>query len=858
MRLAAILAFGVLLLGMTASAENDPGADKLIVPNAKRKRIVPKADRGLPPDETLEEFAKLFIGYVTKIWPELQVSGLLPVDNPKTISEMVESYKQRHRRAIVNWDRIAAFQGVVANLGVMYPRYSYRKSQVKSIPDQAFQILQKGRTLDCFIPWEFVFGDYARSATRGHRQGFESLNSVLKQNGADIDCVLIDDFQRGSRSDRQWWQFAGLCKNQNIKLYCASDGFNLQDQNWEEMLHLYNLITQLEGKLRHKRGNRGHRGAAQRRRVSGKLSLGFARTPELDGDGNQVLKPDGTPFMVPCIDPDTRKYREKMYELFNEKKWSYYKIAQYYNRAKIIGWSGWTDVGIRSTLANTDAIGVFISNRTSSFKNFETGEWERKLNPRSEWDIYYDPSLAITSIAMWRATKRRIADISDQRGKRTGQAVRMASTLFSKALVCGYCGKGLTLARSAGGHKQLQCSNGRRRRHSCRLTTTKSNRIIENCILEYLKIAIINESNIANLLSKANCWLADEAAKPREDVGPLKRTLAGLQKDKDKLFARLSRTDDPDLNDAYDEQIASIERQMKRLRDDIGEMVARNLPTPPPLDLDCATRYVADMRGLLNQETPAAAEALHAITGPISITQNKKPGRKTGGAWIAKFSPDLVQFLRSLTKKNDSYPDSRTMEFLCRGKWIREKVHTVLLDQIPPRLSQAPVLAAKVQAGVTVEGLADSFGLTTERTQELVDYALHGVRPKSHKEKKARILREIQDDVVRLRDKENRSFSEIERRLVSEKNLQVPRSWVIEAWDNAHPEEIAAARAEGRRPRRGRFCHHTAETIRRIRGLLAAGRFNVAEIARLTGVCEMTVRRQRDMLDISEIAEERF
>ena len=82
----------------------------------------------------------------------------------------------------------------------------------------------------------------------------------------------------------------------------------------------------------------------------------------------------------------------------------------------------------------------------------------------------------------------------------------------------------------------------------------------------------------------------------------------------------------------------------------------------------------------------------------------------------------------------------------------------MLLDQVPPKLSEAPNLAARFQAGENFDDLATSTGLTTERTRELVEYALNGNRPKSAKEKKAQILREIQPDVVRLRDDEKPIF----------------------------------------------------------------------------------------------------
>ena len=345
------------------------------------------------------------------------------------------------------------------------------------------------------------------------------------------------------------------------------------------------------------------------------------------------------------------------------------------------------------------------------------------------------------------------------------------------------------------------------------------------------------------MLTKANSCLAEDAARPREDVGPLKRTLAELDRNKTDLFTRSSQITDPDLKDAYDEQIARVNREMKGLRNEIKGKELGNIPTPPPIHLDCISRYLTDLRAILNQEIPAAAEALHELTGPIRITQVKKPGKKSGGTWIATFTPRLVKLLRNFAKDAD-YPESRTMEFLSLGKWIPQNEHTVLLDQVPPNLSQAPELGARFQAGETVEELARTEGLSTDRAEELVDFALKGIRPRSSKEKKAAVIREIEPDVVQLRDRENRSFSEIERWFRAVKNQIISRSWIIQAWDNAHPEEIAAARAEGRRPRRGRFCHHSDETIKKIEEELSEGRFNIAEIARRNGVSEPTVRRQ--------------
>ena len=95
-------------------------SERVIIPSAKRKRITPKHDRGLPPDETLREFAALYIEYVTKLWPELKKKNLLPENTPQTIEAMVESFKSRHRTGEIETDFISKLKEIVS-IGAMYP-----------------------------------------------------------------------------------------------------------------------------------------------------------------------------------------------------------------------------------------------------------------------------------------------------------------------------------------------------------------------------------------------------------------------------------------------------------------------------------------------------------------------------------------------------------------------------------------------------------------------------------------------------------------------------------------------------------------------------------------------------------------
>ena len=76
--------------------------------------------------------------------------------------------------------------------------------------------------------------------------------------------------------------------------------------------------------------------------------------------------------------------------------------------------------------------------------------------------------------------------------------------------------------------------------------------------------------------------------------------------------------------------------------------------------------YLPDLRELLNQEVPMAAEAIRTLTGPIKIRQEKIPGKR-GARWIATFSPDLVGIAA------EGWPRTRAIRMPEPGRGIRPR-----------------------------------------------------------------------------------------------------------------------------------------------------------------------------------------
>ena len=179
-----------------------------------------------------------------------------------------------------------------------------------------------------------------------------------------------------------------------------------------------------------------------------------------------------------------------MYELFVNENWSAFRIAKHFNQQGVDDWSGWSEHLIKQRLFSATSIGVFVWYKTRREYDHDTGKWVVVPNPGSEREVRYDPNLAIIPRELWCAARRKLAamrSVSPITGKRRSRNQISATTLFSGSLFCHYCGQELQLYRSTSKYKQFFCLNGKLAAHNCQLSTSKSSRMVEECLLGYLR-----------------------------------------------------------------------------------------------------------------------------------------------------------------------------------------------------------------------------------------------------------------------------------------------------------------------------------------------------------------------------------
>jgi len=86
-------------------------------------------------------------------------------------------------------------------------------------------------------------------------------------------------------------------------------------------------------------------------------------------------------------------------------------------------------------------------------------------------------------------------------------------------------------------------------------------------------------------------------------------------------------------------------QEQRQLAAQITELERENEPVPAALDEEAVLGHLADLRSLLQQDIPEAAERLRDLFGLISITHKRVSGRH-GARWTATFSPQLAEVLR--------------------------------------------------------------------------------------------------------------------------------------------------------------------------------------------------------------------
>jgi len=755
---------------------------------------------------------------------------------------MVDDFKFRHRGGKCDRELLAKLKQAKLTLFSLYARYSCDNSDPKSILDQCTNCLRDAAARKVFVPWQYVYCDYSISGLDSSRLGYSSYKRVLEDTEEFVSGTLIDDFTRACRDELEWWKLAAMSKRLGKGLFGVSDKFDLNSAHADILMFAYGLLSRLFIKGLREKVVRGMKGGARRFTCLGKQPLGFTRRILRDESGSVVRRQDGRPRHQPCWDPDTQNAAVMLFKLFYVKCKSPYRITQIFNRLKVEGWDRWTQKGIVELLHNPAYIGVFIWNKYRKEFNPETMKWEKKLNPHSEWEVYYNKHLALIPMEWWRGTQRKFAAMkgSKRSSSKLSRNQVSANTLFSGTLFCDYCKAELKLVRSASSGKSLGCLHGVARSCGCKLTSSKSTKIIETCLLQFLKDVILTDAAVSNLVDRTNAYIQEEETKPLVNVAPLKADARKIKEKIAKLVRFTEDEDDEELCSGYKNRVKELQRALIAKNAEIRDAVAQKAVRLAPLDADRVKLLLSDLRGLLNQDVPVAAQAIRAITGPIKIRQQKIKGRKRGASWIATFSPNLPSALAQLAREKD-IPDSITLEILSKRIWNHRELVEVKIQHRYEELCEKIAEMAKTHSQ-RVCAAALGVSLST------VDAALRTAKGKLPRKRvsgggsrrgKGLNFRAILSEVVRCHDELGQSFAQIAQ------DLGVSKPMVYRAYQEAHPELVRAAIEHERPLHHGAGARLGMNRLTKVKEMISANE-PTKKIMSAVGCSKQTVGRIRN------------
>jgi DNA invertase Pin-like site-specific DNA recombinase len=801
-----------------------------------------KADKGLPDQAALQELARTYIDLQRRLWPDLVRAKYLPVRSEKSIVLMADEFRARFLG-----DGVPRFEAPPdadwwEQLAAAYLRYSCDNSNPRSLDQQLKNVLERAARDRVFVPWEYVFADAAVSGTSAARRGYQMAKAAVELHDGPHN-FYVDEIGRASRDAIEALTLGRLVQTHKKRLVGATDGFDSTQELSKIMLHVFAMlhewfVDQLRSKVRRGMAD----GFAQGKNL-GKPALGYKLTPMTDKDGRPMADDNGRPVMTKVIAEAEAAHVREAFRLFADEGWSKGKIARRLNDLKVGSMTTWDGSLIRQLLRRETYFGVEYYGMTYRVVAPETGDITIVRRPQKEWKWRDVPHLRIVPPDLEAKAKERLKACRAAYLKRAGDDTpgpRRASVYPTVLVrpVCGYCGRELYHGRS-GKYATFCCPNGSAGKNGCRLRTYKTIRIVEEAVIDHLKLVVLTPDFIAALVGKANAYLKTESKRPKGNAARVCAEVKELTAKRDRLL-RLWEKGDGELDDVAS-KMKKYKAQLATLRDRLREVEGPAEPLAP-ITVENVEAVVADRYALLREDVAAVAPILRELTGPVTVTLDEEQEGQRGSAWIARFAVNLVPAAARLARRRNC-PTTGSWEYLNTAGWKSPRPCLVQVDFVPKHESLAATVMDMVNSGASLPNIATALGESYYTVRCAWIFARSGERPKSKPAGQRTGGRSappkyiaLAPEVVRLRDEEHAPFPHIATR------LKISKPTARRAYDYAHRDRVQAAVKNGQPFTRGTFVRIDHATRCEIRERL--GRGESAEfIASAVGCSAGTVRR---------------
>ncbi len=643
------------------------------LPESSRKNK--KRTRGLPDDKSRRMLAETYLKVQHRLWPDLVKAGILPEITEANIGEMAEQFRQvflsgkwslfTHNLAKPSWVALAA----------AYIRFSHDNSNPRSLDQQLELTLKKARELNFFVPWQFVFADFAVTGMTAARHGYQLVKNLMQHGPKEVDCLVFDDQGRATRNSIEALHLGNMISSCKKRMVGASDGFDSSSDYSKIMLHIFAMlhemfIIQLSAKVR-----RGMGDAFSLGKNIYAPAVGYKLVDKRDKDGTLIVDVEGFVEKIRITDEVEAKWVCDAYHWYADLSWSLIRIVRMFNDNKVGGSINWSCAGVKQMLRRSTYRGVEYYEMTKQVCDPDSGAIKTTNKPKSDWKVREVPEARIVPDDLWERTQVRL-DKSDEifarkrKGKTPSRTELFPKTLFRP--ICGDCKNPMSLGRS-GKYAAYFCNHGRMGSDNCSFRSYKAAGIIDRAILDRISREYFTEEFIVKVVELANERLQSTPKSEAIDGISLDRAIRQREQKIRQLNALLDCTEDTSNLQSIFKKVAELEEKNAAEKALLAEAIKPKQVVPNAITTKEVSTLLDDLRALLNDDVGAAAPVLSALTGPVVVTHEPK---EEGGKpeWKAHFMLNAVPVFLFLARKRNC-PTAGAWDLLNVGDWtIGEKV----------------------------------------------------------------------------------------------------------------------------------------------------------------------------------------
>jgi site-specific DNA recombinase len=703
-----------------SAAANENQSQNSVSASKPSQGRTPNVDRGLPSEVALVDLAKTYLTVQHQLWPALKQAGTLPPAEDAILESMARGFQESFLQRVVTPYKPSDPNRTGNNLAASYLRYSDENSNPRSLDQQLRLQLEKAKRDNHFIPWSYVFADAAVTGRTAARHGYDLAKVALRLD--DIKVLYIDELGRASRDALESLKLGKLVEHLGKQLLGVSDGFDSTGPHAKMQLSVYGMFNEMFSDQLRCKVNRGMKDAFDRGTNIHTVPVGYDLVPATDTHGNPIHGKDGDQLKTKTINPEEAEHVQWAFQAFGREGKSPSMIARRFNELSVAGSRKWDDGAIRQMLRRETYVGIEIYGRTYNKTDPETGRRKTLERPRGEWLVRRMRSAQIVSWSLWKAVKQRFEVTRAANGKNRKPEAMTKSEIYPTVLIrliCGSCGSNLRLGRS-GKYASFYCPNANYGKMGCSQKGYKAARIIDEAILNAIRLQVFSATFVAQVLDSANQALTEASNQPSENTAVLEAKIFEVKRKSERL-AQLVESDENKDIEVLVNKLRGYSQDLRTLRERLEQMKMRNQAPPPPLTTEDVEGLLNDLSGLLHQDVSVSAPILKKLTGPVVVDQVIGEG-KAKSTWIARFTINAMPLLVELAASGN-HPNRRTWEYLNKSSWmISESVEVGLEDDLR-RYAHADSVAELISEGSSISEAAATLGISWQLAKEALNHA---------------------------------------------------------------------------------------------------------------------------------------